>query len=90
MASFSEILNCVKVLTMLASKSLTVTTTTSPAPLQCIEYRLAVTKKPLVGMNRHLMLPEIKASYVLLPLTTLPQYMKIGALFFKGAFHALS
>jgi hypothetical protein len=53
-------------------------------------YRVAVTKKPLVGMNRHLVLPEIKASYVLHPLMMLPQCVKIGALFCKGAFLALS
>jgi hypothetical protein len=74
---------------MLASISFTVTTTTSPTLLHCIEYRAAVTKKPLVGMNRHLMLPEIKASYVFLPLM-MPQYVKIGELFFKGSFLALS
>jgi hypothetical protein len=71
---------------MFASISLTVTTTTSPALLQCIEYRVAVTKKPLVGLKRHLMLQEIKASYVLLPLMTVPQYIKSERYFSKALF----
>jgi len=70
--------------------SFTVTATISPALLQCIGYRISVTKKSLAGMNRHLVLPEIKVSYVLLPLMVLPQYMKIEELFCKCAFRALS